>query len=44
MTSITFKISEEEKEAIKKFAEKNDLSISQVLRKAAKEFIEKENN
>ena len=39
MTSITIRIEEIEKEALQKFAKENDLSISQVVRRAIKDFL-----
>lgn len=42
MTSITIRISEEEKQKIAEYAKKNDLSMSQVIRKALKDIINKE--
>ena len=41
MKTISVRLSEEEKEKIEKFAKENDLSLSQVIRKALKEFFEK---
>lgn len=37
---ITVNFSEEEKEKLKKYAEENDLTVSQVIRRACKEFLE----
>ena len=39
MTTISIRIEEAEKEALQKFAQENDLSVSQVVRKAIKEFL-----
>lgn len=39
MSKISFRISAEEKAALAEFAAKNDLSISQVIRRAIKEFL-----
>ena len=39
MTSITIRISTEEKEKIERLAKENDLTLSQVVRKAIKEFL-----
>lgn len=36
---ITVNFSEEEKEKLKKYAEENDLTVSQVIRRACKEFL-----
>lgn len=44
MVSISVKMEESEKEALQKYAKDNDLSVSQVVRKALREFIQKENN
>ncbi len=41
MTNITFRIPEEEKDKIAKYAEENDLTISQIIRKAIKEYLDK---
>ena len=39
MTTISIRIDEEMKEALNKYAEANDLSMSQVIRKAIKDFL-----
>ena len=39
MATISIRIEEEEKEALQKYANDNDLSVSQVVRKAIKEFL-----
>lgn len=39
MTTITIRLSEEEKDNIIKFAANNDLSMSQVVRRALKEYF-----
>lgn len=39
MTTISIRIDEEIKEALNKYAEANDLSMSQVIRKAIKDFL-----
>ena len=41
MSTISIRIPDEEKEAIMKYAKENDLSMSQVIRKAVKEFLDK---
>lgn len=41
MTKISFRISIDEKEELLKFAEINDLTISQIIRRAVKQFLEK---
>ena len=40
MTKISFRINTEEKEALMKFAEENDLTVSQIIRRAVKLFLE----
>ena len=40
--SITFRLSTEEKEQLKQYCEENDMSISQVIRRAVKEFLNKQ--
>lgn len=39
MATISIRIEETEKEALQQFAQENDLSVSQVVRKAIKEFL-----
>lgn len=39
MKSITFRLDDEEKVILQEFADKHDVSISWVVRKAIKEFI-----
>lgn len=39
MATISIRIEETEKEALQEFAQENDLSVSQVVRKAIKEFL-----
>lgn len=39
MTTISVRIDETEKEALQAYAEKNDLSVSQVVRRAIKDFF-----
>lgn len=41
MYTVSIRISEEEKEALKEFADKMDLSMSQVVRRALKEYFAK---
>lgn len=41
-TNITFKLSESEKEAIRELAAKLDVPMSQIIREACKEYIQKE--
>ena len=41
-TNITVRRSVEEKEALLKYAEEQDLTMSQVVRRALKEFLEKQ--
>lgn len=40
MTSITVRISEEEKEKLQKIAKEIDMSVSQIVRRAIKEYLE----
>ena len=44
MTTITIRLEEVEKQAIAQYANENDLSMSQVIRRAIKEFLAKEQN
>ena len=39
MATISIRIEETEKEALQQFAQENDLSVSQVVRKGIKEFL-----
>ena len=39
MTTITIRLSEEEKQRIAEYAEKLDLTMSQLVRKAIKEYL-----
>lgn len=39
MTSITIRLEESEKQAIVEFANANDLSMAQVVRRAIKEYL-----
>ena len=41
-TNITFKLSEAEKEAIKAEAARRDIPMSQLIREAVKDYIQKE--
>lgn len=43
MKTVSVRLEDAEKELLQKYAEKNDLTMSQVLRKAMKEFLQKEN-
>ena len=40
MATISIRIEENEKEALQDYAKKYDLSVSQVVRRAIKEFLE----
>ena len=40
LTTISIRIEETEKEILQKYAKANDLTVSQVIRKAIKEFFE----
>lgn len=42
MTTISVRLEDNEKEVIQQYAEENDLSMSQVIRRALKEFFKKE--
>lgn len=42
MTTITIRLEESEKQAIAEYAEANDLSMSQVVRRALKEYLAKQ--
>ena len=42
-TTITFRISDEEKKELEKLAEKTGMTVSQLLRKGIKEIIKEEN-
>ena len=42
MTTITIRLEESEKQAIAEYAEANDLSMSQVVRRALKEYFAKQ--
>ena len=44
MTTITIRLEENEKQAIAQYANENDLSMSQVVRRALKEFFAKQKN
>ena len=39
MATISIRIEDNEKEILQKYAKDNDLSVSQVIRKAIKEFL-----
>lgn len=43
MTTITIRLDETEKQTIAQYADENDLSMSQVVRRALKLFFEQEN-
>lgn len=43
MTKTSFRLSVKEKEALDKYAEENDLSSSQVIRRALREYLDKQN-
>ena len=42
MAILSIRIEDNDKEALQKYANENDLSVSQVIRKAIKEFLNKE--
>ena len=39
LTTISIRLSDEEKEALQKFAKEHDLTISQVVRRAIKDLL-----
>lgn len=41
MATISIRLDEKEKELLTKYAKENDLSLSQVVRKAIREFLER---
>lgn len=41
-TMVAIRIDEEEKKKVEKWAKKNDLTLSQVLRRALREFMERQ--
>ena len=41
MAMLSIRIEDNDKEALQKYANENDLSVSQVIRKAIKEFLNK---
>lgn len=41
LTSVGFKLTPEEKKKLEEYAKENDLNISQVMRRALKEFLQK---
>lgn len=43
MTTVSVRLEDSEKEVLKEYADKHDLSMSQVIRKAIKEFIAQDN-
>lgn len=42
MATLSIRIEDNDKEALQRYANENDLSVSQVIRKAIKEFLNKE--
>ena len=42
MAMLSIRIEDNDKEALQKYANENDLNVSQVIRKAIKEFLSKE--
>lgn len=42
MAMLSIRIEDNDKEALQKYANENDLNVSQVIRKAIKEFLNKE--
>lgn len=43
-STVSIRLSDEEKKALQEFAAKQDLTMSQVIRRAIKEFLNKEQN
>lgn len=41
MATLSIRIEDNDKEALQRYASENDLSVSQVIRKAIKEFLNK---
>lgn len=39
MTKTSFRLSEEEKKALEEYANEHDLSVSQVIRRACREYL-----
>lgn len=42
MTTISIRIDDNDKETLQNYANENDLSVSQIIRKAIREFLNKE--
>lgn len=42
MATLSIRIEDNDKESLQRYASENDLSVSQVIRKAIKEFLNKE--
>ena len=42
MAMLAIRIEDKDKEALQKYANENDVSVSQVIRKAIKEYLNKE--
>lgn len=42
MTTLSLRLSKDEKEAIAQYAQEHDLSMSQVIRKAVKDLLDRE--
>lgn len=41
MTTISVRLEEEEKKVLQEYANENDLTVSQVVRRAIKDYLEK---
>jgi predicted transcriptional regulator len=41
MATVSIRLEEEEKKAVQQYANDNDLTVSQVIRRAIKEYLEK---
>jgi len=44
MTKTSFRLSEEEKKALEEYANEHDLSVSQVIRRACREYLRVQND
>ena len=42
MTKVSFRVSIDEKNKLTKFAEENDLTISQIIRRSVKKFLDRQ--
>ena len=44
MTKTSFRLSEDEKKALEEYANEHDLSVSQVIRRACREYLRVQND